>query len=1492
MKGSVIPSGDVRRSSSVYAQVDTAVRYSSYYSQAGDNVGIDTGGNYNPYRIGSYYSAFNKKKTTSDPENSQLVEETSEESSMLQSEQFWKQIIGHAVYFHGHDTLFGDVIAVIFACDSIKGLNSLIISKHGQTLLTEVNYSHESIYYPAVKNLRTREMRHSKLRKCLAVSLLKTYSMLEHSVVSAMQKQANLPLKFDWDETMAGELASRMHLIETQDPTVIGNYLLSLGYFRNCERSESHVVDVAYENRTHDDGLTDRNNILAYLLGEQLENLYDPLMEYSPEKTGNCYFCPKTKPDQTEHVGGFDDVQVKAICKELIHCQTNITISFVQILQKLIVPLRAKVMNGDIPGYTTDTLNHIFPPTIDEVTRINCIFLDTLKSAEPYGSFEILRACGTTIPYFYRACMRHNAATKDFPEVYEEISKDLQTMDNFELSDAQKKNCVNIIMSTSSNLVKIESIIQRLLKAKDWSACSETECKQVGQLYQSINDTISSFGSDQLTSESYRVYSDDGTLVTPVAVNWPKELREGWQNRRIIGVFDVEDLLVDGIKNKGIIAVLSDYIATFSIDDGEYYCRQWDADNLLNLHRPAASDILMHLLLNEVPVSTLPRLRLKSWTKIENVIVSHYSSGDSSYLKLFCHDFVCQYRVEDYSGRYISDAISKAKILNKSQAFHLFKHTVESTTIYYTAHEAESYDTEESIFPILVAFNMDLDFETLARNNLFALIALNFVDGEHIEIEGATVVSPRFRIVVPAEELTQKLAEKIASLIPEYYSTKNSLVRDKLLVNNGRIVSSAIQKLLLSEEERTREMNAVVKVATDERNRKIRYHTMEAKQQSSRRRPKSCSAIDLQKLKGPGNDEKKKKRASWGFFGRMFKNREDKGAVTAPQTPRTVQAGTVARFEDGHFYLTVPNMKDNMEQRSNGQMMPPLQPGMKKDVTKKDISNMSNPQEMVSSAVPESQHNTSESIPSHALPPILLNQEKNIAPVDKQNGLTNAVHDIQQKSFTPERPASTYIEGEGDTTVDTTGTDVRTQKAEPVRIDKVVAKGEVTPTFNENSPKFQGNSKLHRVGSSIHIGEGLKKFTNVKNEPSKNVPLTAHPHSSIKPNKVKNITPWAEIRLANAKGVFSNSKLEKANIPNPPVMEPIKNEKPAEVKPKVQSVTTISKSPSYYNQFRETLKMQERTVKDKGIVEVKEENANLLSKNSMIYSPSVRVKLSMLGKAHYRHGGRNWIKVSGSSSSSIPGRLNSIVSSNYSGSTSSSSISRNGNVMKHFPPEDDEIFYDSSDNLKRLATNGTQGSSSYTSSGYSSFRPIEWSDLGADTILAAGGGTTNSEHTGDSATITMSSLSTDNTTIRKLSSDKLTPKSLPRGSLSQVKEGNGLHSKTIEKGLTSDSSESIASINRKVKAKLYKQPEQSMRSLADLVGDKSYEYIGEILAGNLKIGDSTLSASNSTASLKKSPSIDYDRVYSDQLRNSSYRYLANIISTGSDDDDQTTPQKA
>lgn len=677
--------------------------------------------------------------------------------------------------FYGYDELmWGAFVVCVYHDSQDSQLSCILIDKTGVNHFSPVDVTRESQYYPAIENLVPAH-KDSESRQCIAVTFLQRFAQLSEQDVRRLHPDT---FKFDYDPTHAGDLASACTQVEGEDKLVnVGKKLLSLGFFQE-RLVTSTLLDVVYE---YNDIFSESNNKLVFHLGQQLEQLFNPLTEYSPEQTEHTY-----KPPNGEIATEDDDALIKAISRELLELQGNFTLNLVEFLQKFVIVLRVRVLNGEIEGLSTVKLNRLFPPTIDEVTRINCIFLDSLKSATPFGSLEVLRACSVTIPYFYKAYTRHEAATKNFNK---DIKLFLKTFtDQMPLPEVFSEMKIDsLIKGPQEKLMKIKLILDRLYASKKWKPENEEEAKKC---YDNVIEIIDSFGrlKGPLSSYSSRVFTPSGKILTELAKGWPAELQYKWLKRRVVGVFDMTDPK-DTINEK-LLVIFSDYLVFLDVveDRNDYESAKFN--------KPFISDILMNSLVNEVPLPPkMPLLKVDRYCYIDEVVVTLFGDNCVRFDAFRDVDsFAVALRVKrkSLSAYTIVDLITKAKILEKDTAFHLFKAVHDDITIYSTAHEKEVYKNETIKSKFALFLNMDPTEQAIIQHKLhvamFVKIVSGVLDAELVQLDILTSDGGFRSIRIAIEELIPVILRQLSFEIPICFSSIYSPFLSLLLVANESII--------------------------------------------------------------------------------------------------------------------------------------------------------------------------------------------------------------------------------------------------------------------------------------------------------------------------------------------------------------------------------------------------------------------------------------------------------------------------------------------------------------------------------------------------------------------------------------------------------------------------------------------------------------------------------------------------------------------------------
>ena len=695
-------------------------------------------------------------------------------SKIKNKEWFNKILTDSTVYYNDDKLLWGPFLIIIFKDPDTKNISSLTLDKLGLTVFPCIDITNNSKYYSAIENLPQNEQ-NSNVKKTLAVSLLQKFAQLSNDQIQIIAPK--YPLKFDYDQTYSGELASKCQLFTSLTPQKLGNKLKDVGFFSSNRSIKSVLLDVVYENN---ETYIDANNRLVFHLGEQLEQLFNPITEYSPEQTEFNY-----KPPDDESSIEDDGPLIKAIISELLQFQSNFTYNLVDFLQKVLITLRVRVLNEEIDGLSTVKLNRLFPPTIDEVTRINCIFLDSLKAAAPYGSLEILKACSLTIPYFYKAYTRHEAATKNF-------SKDIKLfLRNFrdilpENNTYTELKLETIIKGPQEKLIKLKLIIDRLYQnKKKWS--SDKNRILAEKEYTNIIDVIDSFGKldKPLSSYDTRVFTPSGKILTELAKGWPVELQYKWLKRRVVGVYDIIE--TSKSDNRYILVIFSDYIVFLSIIDFEKY---YTSDGV---HKPFIADILMNSLINEVPLPPkIPKLKVDKYSYIDNVFVSVF---DENFLRFDSiksdesFSVTCQLANSgSVSVSYVSDLITKAKILEKDTAFHLFKVIENDITMYSTAHELDTYNKERIKSPFALFLNIKPDSSFLTTHKLQLAIFAEFSnktnEEEVVKFTILSVNEDQLIVKLPSTEIVTEIIRNISKYVVSYYSSiRSPYIKDLMNCN-------------------------------------------------------------------------------------------------------------------------------------------------------------------------------------------------------------------------------------------------------------------------------------------------------------------------------------------------------------------------------------------------------------------------------------------------------------------------------------------------------------------------------------------------------------------------------------------------------------------------------------------------------------------------------------------------------------------------------------
>ncbi|VVT44875.1 uncharacterized protein SAPINGB_P000563 [Magnusiomyces paraingens] len=763
--------------------------------------------------------------TTEDPPIALADHIITIDASVEYKGSFSKKIGNDAVYLTSEDPIFGKFLAIVYkARPNSDLLSAIVIGRNGVNESVDMTLNPKSRYYSACLNL-PQEMASSMVRKALAVACLRTYANMEMTIKKYLTEASDEALQFDWDETTAGHLAASLTPATGRFPGEIGNTVIDCGLLQP-KFIRSIVIDIVYQDL---DSTNDSNNELVYLFGNQLEHLFDPLSEYSPEPTELLY----SPPPHPSVMRPGDDRIVQSVCQELFSLQSHFTTDLLCFLQDYLIPLRVKALGGEIPDLTIRRLNTIFPPTIDEVVRVNNIFYEALDASIGYGSYEVMKACGVSIPYFYKACMRHEAATRNFTQVinenYDLLKVHAPMMGRYTIHRMES------IIHFSLHLTKIKLVLERLIKIVDWQP---DETPKVEEFYLSAVGTIDSFGRErQVSPYDNRIFTPTGKLLVEISKGWPQELEYGWINRRVVSIFDVQDLTADDRAIINIIFIFTDSVVitkptqpiSMTSDSG--------------IHKPSIADMLMHSMINSMPLVNVPDLVVVGWAPIEDVHFATYgspmnlamyitgnglklntqedspgpsptastytpiqrfmkkpqplssanTSSSTSTTRAFTHLKLFRLIRPGIDADTVANYISKAKIMNKTQPFHLFQSSQPNLTTYATVHEYQGYRLESRKCPIAIFANLKISPALLDNYNLIACIGVQIYNSNLVLIRVVSKLGYDAKSVVSKENFAASISSHIARIYSLYFSSGNELNTSMIAQNNAEIAEYLVR---------------------------------------------------------------------------------------------------------------------------------------------------------------------------------------------------------------------------------------------------------------------------------------------------------------------------------------------------------------------------------------------------------------------------------------------------------------------------------------------------------------------------------------------------------------------------------------------------------------------------------------------------------------------------------------------------------------------------
>lgn len=725
---------------------------------------------------------------------------TPEMATNVRSAAEWLLIFPSAAFFSGFDPiLFGRVVTVVYKNTLTSKISTVSITKFGCNVYENIILDSSSRFWPACENL-TSCHRNSNVKKALAISNLKNFNKLWNN-------RGIVELNKPWDETNAGTLASAMSLMDGFTPSELGERLLSLGLLQMLSVA-SILIDVVYDNFNGDEKVTAQNNALVLLLGTQIDQLHDPILEYSTQTLDYVYTPPSSEPARRDLL--LKALSINAVIKELLIVQTNYTMALVDLLQDFITPLRASILAQESTEALPDDLkvNQIFPHTIDEIARINCILHTSIKSAQAYGFKEIFKVLADILPFFIKAFVRHEANIGLFKMKFSKFLKQSHIFNNVLVNRKSytPQQVDSIISGFMFELPKLKLIVMRL-----YDTILSEQTKLGGPVednteltcnYQTVIDTIDTLGfgvdlEDLLINK--RILKPSGRLLVELSKGWPAELQHGWNSRRVLAVYE----MVSSFSKESEILIISvDHVFLLEVSPTV------PKDASINL-----ADMLTNSLVNRDPHINLPYdldLKVKYWCEIDRIIAKSFEGSHGECLSLttyggnsfklrdltkpifsLIYDFLHDSEAISSCGR-IMNSITKAQVRHKSTAFHLFKHSEPHLNMYYCAHDKEKYGTEEMKAATVILLNIsknEIDLVFAANPHVGMVLALSSLNDYTMHVFGYNRQhSYEVKEVVSTDNLVKLLKQIIAksmnSIFHSSFMTKELILAGESLLED------------------------------------------------------------------------------------------------------------------------------------------------------------------------------------------------------------------------------------------------------------------------------------------------------------------------------------------------------------------------------------------------------------------------------------------------------------------------------------------------------------------------------------------------------------------------------------------------------------------------------------------------------------------------------------------------------------------------------------
>lgn len=662
----------------------------------------------------------------------------------------WKEIFAHAAFFRGYDaSLFSHVFIMVFKNEG--RLSTVSLTGRGLTIYEKLLLDERSRFWPSCENLETK-FKGSKVRRALAITNLKNYTILASE---------SRDLRSPWDETNAGSLASYMQLITEKSPLELGVKMLELGMLQS-HYIESIVVDVIARQEWNKAEKQEEDSTSSVILGlgNQLDHLFDPLLDYSPEIVDFRYRVPIRFEEKVQRIP-----KIEEICQELIQVQANYTSRLLELLQDLVIPLRNHCTADSEKSILV--VNKVFPPTIDEIVRINTILQESLKKAVSFGFLEILKVFSLLLPYFYRPFVRHEANIKGISiRLHEFFDKNEELFEDSKLNTKQftLRKIDSIVSGSLLELPQFKLILVRILEEVQNAEGAEShELRVLSDAKEYLNSSIGvidAFGYEkECTLENSttrkRVFTATGKILEELATNWPFSLQYGWLTRKVVGIFELKNMLATSYDLE-IMIIFSDAVVFLQVMNESYLNIRNRFDGL------SLSDILMNSLVNEKPLpklSNLPTLKVRHWFNVNDITISSYKGIDAdanneySYLHVlssgsFNEDvkggITLNYRILDDKqksrGSRIIELVNKSKILNRRQPFHLLKTADSGLTMYSLIQDEQTYKEEKSKASVALFINHEkpsdlVDFFDLSKN-IYLILNASFKSPSKVRLVG------------------------------------------------------------------------------------------------------------------------------------------------------------------------------------------------------------------------------------------------------------------------------------------------------------------------------------------------------------------------------------------------------------------------------------------------------------------------------------------------------------------------------------------------------------------------------------------------------------------------------------------------------------------------------------------------------------------------------------------------------------------------------------